>query len=129
MGEAGSLRQLWGAERRTPASAGQRLGSPPKELQQGSAPPGCCSEPPVPGCAAGGPPPEGLGRPGFRHRGGTAAASSLSRPSWGHPGHQRESRYQADGPWPQLCNASSQWPCRIRTPWLLHPPQHWEGAA
>lgn len=34
MGEAGSLRQLWGAERRTPASAGQRLGSPPKELQQ-----------------------------------------------------------------------------------------------
>lgn len=32
--EARSLRQLWGAERHTPASAGQRLGSPPKELQQ-----------------------------------------------------------------------------------------------
>ncbi|XP_022368987.1 uncharacterized protein LOC111153940 isoform X2 [Enhydra lutris kenyoni] len=50
---------------------------------QGSAPAGCGAEPPVPGCAAGEPPPEGLGGPGFRHWGGAAAASSLSRLSGG----------------------------------------------
>ncbi|XP_039085083.1 uncharacterized protein LOC120229872 [Hyaena hyaena] len=34
LSEARSLRQLWGAERRIPASTGQLLGSPPSELQQ-----------------------------------------------------------------------------------------------
>lgn len=41
---------------------------------QGNSSAGCCAEPPVLGPAAGGPPHEGLGCPGHRHRGGAAAA-------------------------------------------------------
>ena len=55
------------------------LVSPPSDgssliLLQGSPPAGRCAGPPVTGRAAGGTPPEGLGRPGHRHWGGAAAA-------------------------------------------------------
>ncbi|XP_011782418.1 PREDICTED: uncharacterized protein LOC105501195 [Colobus angolensis palliatus] len=79
--EARSLQQLWGARRCLPASTNWLLGSMQREQQQGSSPAGYCAGPPVPGRAAGRPPPEGLGHSGHRHWGG-ATAASLSRPSW-----------------------------------------------
>ena len=55
---------------------------------QGNPPAGCRAEPPVPGCAAGGPPPEGLGRPGHRHWGRAAAARCVPLGVWqGSPGN------------------------------------------
>ncbi|XP_012514589.1 PREDICTED: uncharacterized protein LOC105822191 [Propithecus coquereli] len=82
LNEARSLRLLWGATHCTPASADQLLGSTEREQQQGDSPAGHCAWPPVPGSGAGGPPPEGLGRPGHRHWGGAAAASHC----WSSPG-------------------------------------------
>ena len=54
---------------------------------------------------------------------------SLSKPFRGRRRHQCGSCHQVKGPWPQLCDAASQWPHRAHTPWLLHPPGHWTGAA
>ncbi|XP_017738493.1 PREDICTED: uncharacterized protein LOC108536351 [Rhinopithecus bieti] len=81
--EARSLQQMWGARRCLPASTNRLLGSVQREQQQGSSPAGHCAGPPVPGRAAGGPPPEGLGHSGHWHwHWGGATAASPSRPSW-----------------------------------------------
>lgn len=47
---------------------------------------------------------------------------SLSKPSGRRQKHQHASCHQVNGPWPRLCDASSQWPGRAHTPRLLHPP-------
>lgn len=47
---------------------------------------------------------------------------SLGKPSGRRQKHQRSSCHQVNGPWPRLCDASSQWAGRAHTPRLLHPP-------
>ncbi|XP_030684873.1 uncharacterized protein LOC100597467 [Nomascus leucogenys] len=81
LGEARSLQQLWGTRRCLSASTNRLLGSVQREQQQGSSLAGHCAGPPVPGGAAGGSPPDGLGHSGHRHWGGATAAGP-SRPSW-----------------------------------------------